>query len=65
MFDETRFVKKGNETAYVQRQHCGAVGKKKNRVVSVHLGYATPELPPEVTPRTTPGSDPRNPPPNP
>jgi SRSO17 transposase len=42
--DETSFVKKGNQTACVQRQYCGAVGKKENCVVSVHLGYATPEF---------------------
>lgn len=40
--DETSFVKKGTHTAGVQRQHCGAVGKQENCVVSVHLGYATP-----------------------
>ena len=44
LLDETSFVKKGNKTACVQRQHCGAVGKKENCVVSVHLGYATPEF---------------------
>lgn len=38
--DETSFVKKGDETACVQRQHCGTVGKQENCVVSVHLGYA-------------------------
>jgi SRSO17 transposase len=42
VIDETSFVKKGNQTAGVQRQHCGAVGKIENCVVSVHLGYATP-----------------------
>jgi len=42
--DETSFVKKGRKTACVQRQHCGAVGKVENCVVSVHLGYATPEF---------------------
>lgn len=42
--DETSFVKKGDKTACVQRQHCGAVGKLENCVVSVHLGYATPEF---------------------
>lgn len=42
IIDETSFVKKGNQTACVQRQHCGAVGKPENCVVSVHLGYATP-----------------------
>lgn len=42
--DETSFAKKGDKTACVQRQHCGAVGKIENCVVSVHLGYATPEF---------------------
>jgi len=42
--DETSFAKKGNKTACVQRQHCGAVGKTENCVVSVHMGYATPEF---------------------
>ena len=40
VIDETSFVKKGDKTACVQRQHCGAVGKLENCVVSVHLGYA-------------------------
>ncbi len=44
VIDETSFVKKGKKTAGVQRQHCGAVGKRENCVVSVHLGYATPEF---------------------
>jgi SRSO17 transposase len=44
VIDETSFVKKGDKTACVQRQHCGAVGKVENCVVSVHLGYATPEF---------------------
>jgi SRSO17 transposase len=42
--DETSFVKKGDQTACVQRQYCGAVGKKENCVVSVPLGYATPDF---------------------
>lgn len=42
IIDETSFLKKGNKTACVQRQHCGAAGKTDNCVVSVHLGYATP-----------------------
>jgi len=42
VIDETSFAKKGDQTACVQRQHCGAVGKVENCVVSVHLGYATP-----------------------
>jgi len=44
IIDETSFVKKGSQTACVQRQHCGAVGKTENCVVSVHLGYATPDF---------------------
>jgi SRSO17 transposase len=44
ILDETSFVKKGDKTAGVQRQHCGAVGKTENCVVSVHLGYATPDF---------------------
>ncbi|MCL2649335.1 MAG: IS701 family transposase [Phycisphaerales bacterium] len=44
ILDETSFPKKGQMTACVQRQHCGASGKKDNCVVSVHLGYATPEF---------------------
>ncbi len=44
LLDETSFVKKGSKTACVQRQHCGAVGKRENCVVSVHLGYATPDF---------------------
>jgi len=44
LIDETSYVKKGTKTAAVQRQHCGAVGKTENCVVSVHLGYATPDF---------------------
>lgn len=44
ILDETSFAKKGNQTACVQRQHCGATGKTDNCVVSVHLGYATPDF---------------------
>jgi SRSO17 transposase len=40
IFDETSDVKKGDKTPGVQRQYCGAVGKKENCVVTVHLGYA-------------------------
>ena len=43
ILDETSFPKKGTRTACVQRQHCGATGKTDNCVVSVHLGYATPD----------------------
>jgi len=41
LIDETGFVKKGDKTAGVQRQYCGATGKKDNCVVSVQMGYAT------------------------
>ena len=40
IIDETSFVKKGAKTPGVQRQHCGAVGKQENCIVTVHLGYA-------------------------
>jgi SRSO17 transposase len=40
LIDETSFVKKGEKTPGVQRQHCGAVGKRENCFVTVHLGYA-------------------------
>jgi len=50
VIDEGSYVKKGDKTACVQRQHCGAAGKKENCVVSVHLGYATP------APGSAPGS---------
>jgi len=40
VIDETSFVKKGDKTAGVQRQYCGASGKKDNCVITVHLGYA-------------------------
>jgi SRSO17 transposase len=44
ILDDTSALKKGDKTACVQRQHCGAVGKTENCVVSVHLGYATPHF---------------------
>lgn len=40
IIDETSYVKKGDKTPGVKRQWCGAVGKKENCVVTVHLGYA-------------------------
>lgn len=43
IIDETSFVKKGNKTAGVQHQYCGAAGKQENCVMSVHLGYARPD----------------------
>lgn len=41
LIDETSYLKRGDKTAGVQRQYCGAVGNNANCVVSVHLGYAT------------------------
>lgn len=39
--DESGYPKKGKKTACVQRQYCGAVGKKDNCVMGVHLCYAS------------------------
>ena len=39
LIDETSFAKKGDKTAGVQRQYCGATGKTDNCVVTVDLGY--------------------------
>lgn len=41
VIDETSFVKKGNKTPGVQRQHCGAIGKHENCIVTVHLSFAS------------------------
>lgn len=43
VIDETTFPKKGNKTTGVQHQYCGAAGKQANCMMSVHLGYATPD----------------------
>lgn len=39
--DESGYPKKGKKTSCVQRQYCGAVGKKDNCVMGVHLCYAS------------------------
>ncbi len=44
VLDETSFVKKGVKTPGVQRQYCGHTGKVENCVVTVHLGYVTPDF---------------------
>ena len=44
VIDETSFVKKGVKTPGVQRQYCGHTGKVENCVVTVHLGYVTPDF---------------------
>lgn len=41
ILDETSGVKKGTETACVQRQYCGATGQVENCFVSVHLVFAS------------------------
>lgn len=41
ILDETSFEKKGDDTACVQRQYCGATGKVDNCVVTVNLAYAS------------------------
>jgi len=40
IIDETSFKKQGQETACVERQYCGSLGKVDNCVVTVQLGYA-------------------------
>jgi SRSO17 transposase len=37
LIDETSVPKKGDKTPGVQRQHCGALGKIENCIVTVHL----------------------------
>lgn len=44
IIDETGCAKKGEKTPGVQRQWCGATGKKDNCVVTVHLGYAADDF---------------------
>lgn len=44
IIDETSDPKKGVKTPGVQRQHCGAVGKHDNCIVTVHLGYAADDF---------------------
>ena len=44
MIDETACAKKGEKTPGVQRQWCGATGKKDNCIVTVHLAYAVDDF---------------------
>jgi SRSO17 transposase len=44
IIDETSAVKKGDKTPGVQRQYLGAVGKKDNGIVTVHLAYAADDF---------------------
>lgn len=41
IFDESGFVKKGDDSAGVARQYCGSVGKVENCQVGVFAGYAS------------------------
>lgn len=41
MFDESAFVKKGQDSAGVARQYCGTLGKVENGQVGVFAGYAS------------------------
>jgi SRSO17 transposase len=43
VIDETSHVKKGTKTPGVQRQWCGAVGKKENCIVTVHTAVVQGE----------------------
>lgn len=44
IIDETASPKKGEKTPGVQRQWCGATGKKDNCTVTVHLAYAADDF---------------------
>ena len=41
IFDESGFVKKGNDSAGVSRQYCGSIGKVENCQVGVFSAYAS------------------------
>src|SRR5499427_973520 len=41
MFDESGFVKKGNDSVGVARQYCGTLGKVEHGQVGVFAGYAS------------------------
>jgi SRSO17 transposase len=43
VIDESGFVKKGQQSAGVQRQYCGRLGKVENCQVGVFLGYVSPQ----------------------
>ena len=42
IFDESGFVKKGEDSAGVHRQYCGSIGKVDNCQVGVFAAYASP-----------------------
>ena len=43
IFDETGFVKKGDDSIGVGRQYCGTIGKVENCQVGVFASYASPQ----------------------
>ena len=43
IFDETSFVKKGDDSIGVARQYCGSLGKGENCQVGVFTAYASPD----------------------
>jgi SRSO17 transposase len=42
IFDESGFIKKGNDSIGVGKQYCGSIGKVENCQVGVFLAYASP-----------------------
>ena len=42
IFDESSFIKKGEDSAGVRRQYCGSIGKVDNCQVGVFAAYASP-----------------------
>ena len=42
IFDESGFVKKGNNSVGVSKQYCGSIGKVENSQVGVFAAYASP-----------------------
>jgi SRSO17 transposase len=42
IFDETGFIKKGNDSIGVSKQYCGGIGKVDNCQVGVFSAYASP-----------------------
>ena len=41
IFDETGFIKKGNDSLGVAKQYCGTIGKVDNSQVGVFAAYAS------------------------